>query len=94
MLETASTTNQLNNLANRQEKRDTLSRRWFSRGIFSSVFCGLPGTIHQIIHYAALGLALGGSQSLCVDVHDCGDIGMAHEFLHHFDVLALRLEDR
>ena len=38
-------TNKLNNLAHRQEKRDTLSIRWFSRCIFSSVFRDFPRTI-------------------------------------------------
>jgi hypothetical protein len=84
-------TKKLNNLANRQEKRDTRSIRWFSRCIVRSVFCDLARTIQQNIHHPALRLTFGGRQGLCVDVHRCGDIGMAHEFLHHLDVLAVRL---
>ena len=85
-------TNQLNNLANRLEKRDTLSIRWFSRCIFRSVFCDLARTIQQNIHNPALRFAFGGRKGLCVEVHGCGDIGVAHEFLHHFNVLAVRLQ--
>jgi hypothetical protein len=59
-------TNKLNNLANRQEKRDTLSIRWFSSCIFRSVFYYLPRTIHQNIYHPALGFAFGGRQSLRV----------------------------
>ena len=52
-------TNKPNNLASRQEKRDTLSIRWFSCCTFRSTFADIPGTIQKNINYAALRLALG-----------------------------------
>src|ERR1700722_14971830 len=59
-------TNQTNNLADSQKKRDTLSIRWFSCCTLRSIFCGFPRSIQKNIDHPALSLPLGWRQSLCI----------------------------
>jgi hypothetical protein len=84
----------MNNLADSQKKRDTLSIRWFSCCTLSSTFCGFPRSIQKNIDHPALSLPLGWRQSLCINVHRRGDVGVAHQLLHHFDVFPISFERR
>jgi hypothetical protein len=52
-------TNKPNNLADLQNKRDTLSIRWFSCCILRSTFADISRTIQKNIDHPALRLALG-----------------------------------
>jgi hypothetical protein len=58
-------TNQTNNLADSQKRRDTLTIRRFS----CDTLCGFPRSIQKNVGQPALSLPLGWRQSLCIDVH-------------------------
>jgi hypothetical protein len=83
-------TNQTNNLADSQKRRDTLSIRWFS----CCTLRGFPRSIQKNVDHPTLGLPLGWRQSLCINVHRRRDVGVAHQLLHHFDVFSIGFEQR
>ena len=87
-------TNKPNNLADSQKKRDTLSIRWFSCCILRSTFYDIPRPVQKNIDHPALSFPLGRSQGLRVNVHRCGDVCVAHQFLHHFDIFPVSFEQR
>ena len=87
-------TNKPNNLADSQKKRDTLSIRWFSCRILRSTFYTIPRPVQKNIAHPALSFPLGRSQGFRVNVHRCGDVCVAHQLLHHFDIFPVCFEQR
>ena len=80
----------INKLANRLEKRDTLV---LTLRLSQHV---LRFSLSSPEEHRPPGPMLRGSrpQSLCMNVHCRGDVGGAHQLLHHFDVFPIGFEQR